>query len=99
MTSLYLDEAAEFLKLHPTTLAAKARAGEIPGAKLGKCWVFLEVDLVEVVRSHYAPRALQGDCMEKPLCHFTNAKTHPTGGSKSPTRDAEYSKALGLPTD
>jgi excisionase family DNA binding protein len=31
-----LEEAARFLQLHPTTLGAKARSGEIPGAKLGK---------------------------------------------------------------
>jgi excisionase family DNA binding protein len=67
-----LEEAARFLQLHPTTLGAKARSGEIPGAKLGKRWVFLEVDL--------------------------NAKTRLTGGSKSPTVDSAYSKALGLQT-
>jgi hypothetical protein len=98
MPSLSLAEAARFLKLHPTTLAAKARAGEIPGAKLGKCWVFLEVDLIEHVRSHYPTRALQGDCTEKSVCHFTNAKTHPRGGSKSLTMEKAYRKALGLPT-
>jgi hypothetical protein len=86
------------LKLHPTTLAAKARVGEIPGAKLGKCWVFLEVDLVAHVRSHYPSRALQGDSMEITACHFTNAKTHPRGGSKSLTTEKAYRKALGLPT-
>jgi len=99
MKSLSLSEAAEFLKLHPMTLAAKARAGEIPGAKLGKRWVFLEVDLMDAVRSHYAPRALQGDHTEESVCHSTNAKTHLTGGSKSPTRESAYSKALGLHTE
>jgi len=96
--TLTLEEAARFLQLHPTTLAAKARSGEIPGAKPGKRWVFLEVDLVEYVRSHYASRALQGDSTEESVCHSTNAKTHLTGGSKSPTVDSAYSKALGLRT-
>ena len=41
MRTLDLTEAAEFLHLHPHTLEAKARAGEVPGAKPGKCWVFL----------------------------------------------------------
>jgi excisionase family DNA binding protein len=78
--TLTLEEAARLLQLHPTTLAAKARSGEIPGAKPGKRWVFVEVDLVEYVRSHY------------------DAKTRLTGGSKSPTVDSAYSKALGLQT-
>jgi excisionase family DNA binding protein len=49
--TLTLEEAARLLQLHPTTLAAKARSGEIPGAKPGKRWVFVEVDLVEYVRT------------------------------------------------
>jgi excisionase family DNA binding protein len=93
-----LEEAARFLQLHPSTLAAKAQSGEIPGAKLGKRWVFLEVDLTEHVRSHYVSRALQGDSAEESVCHSTNAKTRPTGGSRSPTGGSAYSKALGLPT-
>ena len=52
------------LKMHPATLQQKARAGLIPGAKLGKCWIFVEVDLIEYVRSQYRPRALQGDSMK-----------------------------------
>jgi hypothetical protein len=28
-------------------LQEKAKAGEIPGAKIGKCWVFVEFDLIE----------------------------------------------------
>jgi excisionase family DNA binding protein len=56
--TLTLEEAARFLHLHPSTLEAKARSGDIPGAKLGKRWVFLEVDLTEHVRSHYPARAL-----------------------------------------
>ena len=51
MGSLGLREAAGFLRMHPSTLQARAKAGEIPGAKVGKCWVFLEVDLAEYVRS------------------------------------------------
>jgi excisionase family DNA binding protein len=99
MRTLNLQEAAALLHLHPTTLAAKARAGVIPGARLGKRWVFVEVDLLDYVRSQYAPRALQGDSMEKLTCHSTNAKTRRTGGSRSPTKVDAYSKALGLPIE
>ncbi len=53
MKTLDLDEAAQFLRLHPHTLEAKARAGEIPGAKPGKRWVFLDVDLADWLRGKY----------------------------------------------
>ncbi|MFZ5502272.1 MAG: DNA-binding protein [Pseudomonadota bacterium] len=76
----------------------KARAGEIPGAKIGKCWVFVEFDLIEHIRSQYTRRALQGEQKEVSLCHSLNARIHLIGGSKSPTTDDEYSKALALPT-
>lgn len=37
---LTLDEAAAYLRVHPRTLRMKARAGTIPGAKIGKVWRF-----------------------------------------------------------
>ena len=98
MSTLTLLQAAELLKIHPVTLQEKARAGEIPGAKPGKCWVFIEVDLLDYIRSQYKRRVLQGEHTEVQLCHSFNAKIHRIGGSKSPTTDDEYSKALALPT-
>jgi len=52
MNTLDLQAAAAFLRIHPVTLQEKARTGEIPGAKIGKRWVFVDVDLVEHIRSH-----------------------------------------------
>ena len=86
MKTLNLQEAAALLKLHPTTLAAKARAGEIPGARLGKRWVFVEVDLLDYVRSQYAPRALQGDSMEVSTCHSTTQRLTELVGQDHPRR-------------
>jgi len=97
--TLNLKEAAAFLKIHPVTLSVKASTGEIQGAKVGKCWVFLEVDLVAHIRAQYKVRALQGVHEEKEkLCHFTNAKTPLHGGLKSPSVEKKYKEALGLPT-
>lgn len=95
MKTLTLREAAAFLKIHPVTLSIKAAAGEIQGAKIGKCWVFLEVDLVEHIRSQYQTRALQGERKEA-LCHSTNAKIRLSGGSKLPLVDDKYNAVLGL---
>lgn len=98
MKTLDLHAAAELLRLHPVTLREKARLGQIPGAKIGKGWVFVDVDLIEHIRSQYQPRVMQGDRQEKFLCHSTNAKTRLSGGSNSGTTDGRYKKALGLTT-
>jgi excisionase family DNA binding protein len=100
MSTLTLQEAADFLKIHYVTLLTKAKAGDIPGAKIGKRWVFLEIDLIQYIRSQYKRRALQGEHMEESICHSTNARTHPIGGSKSRhSMESQYRKALGLPTE
>jgi excisionase family DNA binding protein len=98
MSTLTLQQAAALLKIHPVTLQEKARAGVIPGAKIGRAWVFVEIDLLEYIRAQYTRRAFQGDRKEVLKCHSSNAKTHPIGGSISPTTDDEYSKVLALPT-
>ena len=97
MHTLNLQQAAEFLKIHPVTLGDKARAGKIPGAKIGKCWVFVDIDLIEHIRAQYQWRALQGTEKEF-LCHSTNAKIRPTGGLKSPSVDEQYNAVLSLAT-
>lgn len=35
-----LEEAAEYLRVHPRTLRMKASEGKIPGAKIGRVWRF-----------------------------------------------------------
>jgi hypothetical protein len=99
MNTLDLNAAAALLCIHPVTLRDKARRGEIPGAKIGKSWVFVELDLIEHIRAQYPLRVMQGDRQEKVLCHSTNAKTRPSGGSRSATTDRLYKEALGLKTE
>ena len=64
MNTLTLQEAAKFLKIHPVTLGEKVRQGIIPASKIGKCWVFVDVDLIEYIRSQYKWRDLQGEKVE-----------------------------------
>ena len=45
MKTLTIEQAAEFLHLHPDTLRARAAAGIIRGSKPGRRWVFREEDL------------------------------------------------------
>jgi hypothetical protein len=96
MNTLDLQAAAAFLRIHPVTLQEKARTGEIPGAKIGKRWVFVDVDLVEHIRSQYPRRVLQSERKELKPCHSTNAPIHRAGGSRSATAEEQYSAALGL---
>ena len=75
MRTLNLTEAAIFLRMHPEEVRRRAKLGQLPGAKPGKSWVFLENDLVEYVRSLYAkPRqALQVTNGKENSCHSLNA--------------------------
>ena len=43
--TLGLQQAATFVRGHPEELRRRAKAGQIPGAKVGRAWVFLEDDL------------------------------------------------------
>lgn len=50
MKTLDIIECAEFLKIERTYALKLAGEGVLPGAKIGRSWVFLEEDLVEYLR-------------------------------------------------
>lgn len=82
--TLYLEEAARHVGLHPITLAQRAKAGKIPGAsKPGKRWVFPVAGLDAYLNAHST-------------CPFTGEEG--SGGSSSPTTVKELESLLGLPT-
>ena len=79
-----LEDGAKMVRLHPVTLAERARAGKIPGAsKPGKEWVFLVEGLLSYLNAN-SP------------CPFTGEAV--SGGSRSPRSEAELENLLGLPT-
>jgi hypothetical protein len=94
--TLGLKEASAFLKIHPVTLSTKAASGEIHGAKVGRAWVFLKIDLIAHIRAQYKVRALLSDEGKETICHSTNAKIPLFGGLKSPSLEKQYKEALGL---
>ena len=51
MKTLDIDECAEFLKVKSTDVSEMVGTGELPGARIGRAWVFLEEDLVDYVRT------------------------------------------------
>jgi hypothetical protein len=97
MRTLDLHEAASFLKMHPEELRRRAKAGILPGAKAGKCWVFIEIDLAEYLRSLYAaPRqALRVTWRKEYECHSSNAAVR--GGLITPHQAASALDALLTP--
>src|SRR5688572_21680168 len=99
MVSLKLQEAAAFLKIHPEELRQRAKAGLIPGAKVGRAWVFLQDDLATYLRSLYSrPRQALRVTLRKEVetCHFAGEME--SGGSTFALQaENEYADLLGLP--
>lgn len=92
MKTLDLLEAAAFLKVHPETLRRRARTGDIPSAKPGKGWVFIEDDLVDWLRRDYAGRARAVEAGEMQCS--TEDRTAGIGGCGSPRQTAEKYASL-----
>jgi excisionase family DNA binding protein len=101
VTTLDLRQAAALLKMHPQTVRRRAIAGEIPAAKPGRSWVFVEADLVAWLRARYrgSGQVSQGDREENPLCHSSDARDRGDGGAGSRHQTARrYADLLGLTT-
>src|SRR3990167_3700293 len=95
LRTLSLPEAAQFLGIHKETARNLAAGGDLPGAKVGKSWRFLEADLVAYLRSLYYGEASQGvNHRNKTIWHSTNVTAF--GGLISSTKAEEYEKLLGL---
>jgi excisionase family DNA binding protein len=56
LETIGLEDAARLLRLAPSTLRKRAAAGRLPGAKIGRQWVFVRTDLVELIRQQAKER-------------------------------------------
>ena len=98
--TLGATDAARLLRVHPQTLMSLARAGALPGCKIGKAWVFVESLLIEYLVTQSQMRVSVAGTQEKPECRSTEEKTPQIGGSNcrpSAAKLARYRSALGLP--
>ena len=97
-----LSKAANFLGINQEVLRRKTASGEIPGVKIGKRWVFLNIDLVDWLKTQYpgSQQEPQGanDKEKNKSCHSKNVDTSGTFTSTRQT-DEEYGKVLGLETE
>ena len=100
MRTLTLDQAAEFLHVHPVTLLRMAQSGKVPAVKPGKCWVFIDIDLADWMRAQYKVRASEGGLPNerKQKCHFSDAKTPRRGGLTSQLTENAYNVLLAQKT-
>ena len=94
--TLDLKAAALLLKMHWQTLREKAKAGEVPGAKIGKQWVFIKDDLVSHIRSKYAsPRSRsQVQRIGESICYTSDQTLSSTGVGSRHQTEKEYNNLL-----
>jgi hypothetical protein len=56
METIGITEAAQLLRMSESALMRKARVGKVPGAKIGRRWVFVQAYLVELIREQARQR-------------------------------------------
>jgi excisionase family DNA binding protein len=70
--TLDLDECAALLKVHPNTVAERAAAGDLPGAKIGRAWVFIEDEVLDYLRAQVQIQVAQRKTKQarQPIAYF-----------------------------
>lgn len=74
MKTLSVTAAAELLQMSPDALMRKARAGIVPGTKVGKRWVFSEDDLRGMLRRLVSERAARFAPVYARANHMTGSR-------------------------
>jgi hypothetical protein len=92
MKTLNLKEAAELLHIHPITLQKRAAAGEIPGSKIGRAWVFVDVDLIDYIRSQYT--STRQDAGREDAKCFSIERVVPFGTTNLQSSEKRYNELL-----
>lgn len=90
--TLDLEAAAALVGLHAETMRRRAKSGQIPGAKPGKEWIFIEADLLDWLRTQYRGQAA-------PQANGATVKAPPPIPEASATRTARrYDQLLSKPS-
>ena len=89
--------AAAMLGAHPETVRLKAKAGELPGRKVGKRWIFSAVALERYLAGEWIPRVVPRDlASETQPCRSLNAVQIPAGITKRTRLGADRSYTAAL---
>ena len=94
--TLSLPEAANFLGIHKETARRLASSHEVPAAKVGRSWRFLEQDLVTYFQSLYSNGASQGVVEHRSKTIWHSTKEIKSTGLTSTIMVRDYNEALGL---
>jgi excisionase family DNA binding protein len=86
MKTLDVEEAALMLHTCESTVYELVNNGELPAAKIGRKWVFVDIDLIEFIRSKYSPKG------KGAKCHSTSEVK--SGGYMSLSTDTELDNLL-----
>ena len=98
MVTLGLREAAAFLRCHPEELRRRAKVGIVPGAKVGRAWVFLEEDLAAYLRSLYqSPRQAAEEILKNKARRYCTEAAASDPSMPLPSADDDYARLLRLP--
>ncbi len=95
------QQAAKFLGINKEVLRQRTAKGEIPGAKVGRSWVYVNIDLIDYIRASYRRTEcdLQSvDKKEENEWHSEKEAKHGTSIS-DPGVASEYENLLELPID
>jgi excisionase family DNA binding protein len=101
MKTIDLVQAAALLGAHPETVRLKAKAGELPGRKVGKRWMFSTIALQHYLAGEWMPRVVQSDRHgEVEKCRSINEIEVPIGTTSYTRLEAErrYRAALAPAT-
>ena len=95
MRTLDLEEAAQFLKCSTWTLSQLAHDGIVPGAKVGRAWVFVDDHLADWLKSQYLKTGEEK--WRRASSSIARARMETGSPTLGVIRDDELEKALGRP--
>ena len=85
MKTYDVNEAADFLRVDRSTALDLANAGTLPGAKVGRAWVFMEDELInylrDVTRKQTQERRAQAEALN--VLRNANRERQPYLGRRS----------------
>lgn len=92
--TLTLAEAADLLKISADALLRKARAGTVPGARIGRRWVFIRDDLLALIREQHKARICRSIEIHRAAIGTSDSRSagsrsaaHPARPTVSPLRN------------